>query len=162
MNCFPVQAARVRVLAAVFLGLLGFCPLPAAVGAESEGAAADVAAQLRNVVTSWASAWQSGRYDIYLLHYHPDFVPEYLDSREAWEAQRRERITELGEISISLREFSLESLEAETAVVHFTLNYRRSGYADRTRKAMHLKLNGHLWQILREINLSVERVPQGD
>ena len=128
----------------------------------AEGQDTDVETQLRNVVTSWASAWQSGRDDIYLLHYHPDFVPQYLASREAWEAQRRERITELGEISISLREFSLESLEGGTAVVHFTLNYRRPGYADRTRKALHLKLNGHLWQILREINLSVERLPDGD
>ena len=118
--------------------------------------------QLRNVVTSWASAWQSGRDDIYLLHYHPEFVPEYLPSREAWEAQRRERITELGEISISLREFSLESLGPDKAEVRFTLNYRRDDYADRTRKALHLKLNGHLWQIVREVNLSVERVPIED
>lgn len=147
----------------VLIFLLFRC-MPAMAGEEGGAVAGEVSieTQLRNVVTSWASAWQSGRDDIYLLHYHPDFVPEDLSSRDAWEAQRRERITSMGEISISLREFSLESQDGDRAEVHFTLNYRRPGYADRTRKALHLRLNGPLWQIVREVNLAVERLPPGN
>lgn len=115
--------------------------------------------QLRNLVTSWASAWQSQLDDIYLLHYHPAFEPDGFASRADWEASRRARLVEPGSISIGLREFELVQADAASAIVRFRLDYSRPGYADRTWKELHLALNGELWQILRERNLAVERLP---
>lgn len=124
--------------------------------------APDLEAQLRNVVTSWASAWQSGRDDVYFLHYHPGFVAEGFPTRDDWESRRRERILEPEDISISLREFSMQQLGDDLADVRFTLTYRRPGYADRTHKSLLMKRSGGLWQILREVNLVVERLPPGE
>jgi hypothetical protein len=144
-------------LAAWLLPLFLCCA--SAMAAEGETA---LESQLRNVVTSWASAWQSGRDDVYFLHYHPGFVAEDFPTREAWESRRRERILEPEDINISLREFSLQLLGDDLADVRFTLTYRRPGYADRTRKSLLMKRNGELWQILREVNLVVERLPPGE
>lgn len=116
--------------------------------------------QLRNLVTSWASAWQSQLDDIYLLHYHPLFEAEGFASRADWEASRRNRLVEPGSISIGLREFELLEWGESTAMVRFRLDYSRPGYADRTWKQLLLARNGELWQILRENNLAVERVPE--
>jgi hypothetical protein len=115
--------------------------------------------ELRNVISSWASAWQSQLDDIYLLHYHPDFQPEAGITREAWEDTRRSRILDPEYIRITLREFSLLEIGPSSAVVNFTLNYTSPGYADRTRKQIELGLNAQLWQILRETNLNVQHLP---
>jgi len=115
--------------------------------------------QLRNLVAGWASAWQSQLDEIYLLHYHPDFVSDDFDSRAEWEASRRTRLLEPGSISIGLREFELVQSDASRAVVRFRLDYSRPGYADQTLKELQLARNGELWQILRESNLAVQRVP---
>ncbi len=115
--------------------------------------------QLRNLVTSWASAWQSQLDEIYLLHYHPDFVAEDFASREDWEASRRARLVEPGAISIGLRDFELVQSDRSSAVVRFRLDYSRPGYADQTWKELQLARNGELWQILRERNLAVQRMP---
>lgn len=141
---------------------------PDAIEGENEQSSEEISAespeerlelQLRNLVTSWASAWQSQLDDIYLLHYHPLFEPEGVASREDWEASRRARLVEPGSISIGLREFELVQGDATSATVRFRLDYSRPGYADQTWKQLVLARNGELWQILRESNLSVVRVP---
>lgn len=112
-------------------------------------------AELRGVVTSWASAWQSQFDDVYLLHYHPDFKPEDFANRQDWVAQRRTRIRDPGDIDISLRDFSLVAHDDNTALVRFWLHYSRPGYADDTHKEMLLEKMGQIWQIKREHNITV-------
>ena len=114
---------------------------------------------LRNVITSWASAWQSQMDDIYLLHYDPDFVPEGFSTLADWEAARRTRISGPDTISISLREFELLTARENMAVVRLMLLYSRPGYADQTRKELVLRLRGHIWQITQERNLDVQILP---
>jgi hypothetical protein len=141
-------------------------PMPGAVQETVQDDASEASSeerlelQLRNLVTSWASAWQSQLDDIYLLHYHPLFEPEGFASRDDWEASRRARLVEPGSISIGLREFELLQWGGTTAVVRFRLDYSRPGYADQTWKQLVLALNGELWQILREQNLAVTRVAE--
>jgi hypothetical protein len=114
--------------------------------------------ETRAVITSWASAWQSQLDDVYLLHYHPDFVPE-TGSRSEWETLRRRRLMDPEEISIGLREFELVKSSESEALVRFWLVYSRPDYADRTHKEITLRKNGQLWQITRERNLEVTRLP---
>jgi hypothetical protein len=114
---------------------------------------------LRAVLGSWASAWQSQFDDVYLLHYHPDFLPEDFVSLEAWKAARRARVKDPGTISIALKEFELVAARGDTAFVKFWLIYSRPGYADRTHKEMKLRLQGHIWMIEREHNLQVIKLP---
>jgi hypothetical protein len=112
-------------------------------------------AELRGVVTSWASAWQSQFDDVYLMHYHPDFKPDDFASRQDWIAQRRARIRAPGDITISLRDFSVVAHDDGTALVRFWLHYSRPGYADDTHKEMLLEKTGQIWQIKREHNIAV-------
>ncbi len=135
--------------------------LPA--GADQETVSAEAAeeqlmAELRGVVTSWASAWQSQFDDVYLMHYHPDFKPEDFASRQDWVAQRRTRIRDPGDINISLRDFSMVTHDADTALVRFWLHYSRPGYADDTHKEMLLEKMGQIWQIKRERNITVTKL----
>lgn len=120
-----------------------------------EAAEEQLLAELRAVVTSWASAWQSQFDDVYLMHYHPDFKPEGLPSRQDWIAQRRARIRDPGDIHITLRDFSVVAHDDNTALVRFWLHYSRPGYADDTHKEMLLEKMGQIWQIKREYNITV-------
>jgi hypothetical protein len=131
--------------------------------AKAEKSAADIAREklqsdLRSVLSSWASAWQSQLDEVYFLHYHPDFKPEGFATLEAWKASRRARVTDPDNISIALKEFELVETHGDTAVVRFWLMYSRPGYADRTRKEMQLRLQGHIWMIEKEHNLAVTRM----
>ena len=125
---------------------------------------ADAAAQeealkveLRDVITSWASAWQSQLDDVYLLHYHSNFKPEGFANRDAWTAKRRSQIKDPADIRISLREFVVVAHDDDTALVRFWLAYGRPGYADRTHKEMLLQKEGQIWRISREHNIEVIR-----
>ena len=133
------------------------------VAAKTEKSAADIAreklqSELRSVLSSWASAWQSQLDEVYFLHYHPDFVPEGFATLEAWKASRRARVTDPDNISIALKEFELVETHGDTAVVRFWLMYSRPGYADRTRKEIQLRLQGHIWMIEKEHNLAVTKL----
>jgi len=138
--------------------------LAGALAAQPDGSAAEdpeeaLRNELRAVITSWASAWQSQMDDVYLLHYHRDFVPEGVSGREEWEALRRSRLSDPETIQISLREFEIVQANDDIAVVRFMLMYSRPGYADQTLKEMRLRLDGMIWRIERENNLSVVKLP---
>lgn len=113
---------------------------------------------LRDVISSWASAWQSQFDDVYLLHYHPQFKPEGFASLDAWQRFRRSQVKDPGTINIDLTEFELVEAHEDAAVVRFWLTYSRPGYADRTHKEMQLRLQGHIWMIEKEHNLAVSKL----
>lgn len=130
-------------------------PLAPAVQAQSNADDA-LKLELRDVITSWASAWQSQLDDVYLLHYHPDFRPEGFKSIDDWKANRRGRLKDPANIRIDLREFSVVAArDSNRAIVRFWLLYSRPGYADQTRKEMELRKLGQIWLIASERNLEV-------
>ncbi|MES2606896.1 MAG: hypothetical protein V4603_18350 [Pseudomonadota bacterium] len=115
--------------------------------------------ELRDVVTSWASAWQSQLDDVYLLHYHPDYKPEGFNSPTEWRAARRTRLKDPANIRINLREFEvIATRDNSRALVRFWLFYSRPGYADQTRKEMELRKFGQIWLIASERNLEVTKL----
>ena len=142
-----------------FVSATGAVAQPAATDAVTDVAAQEEAlkVELRDVITSWASAWQSHLDDVYLLHYHSNFKPEGFASRDAWVASRRSRLKDPADIRITLREFSLVTHDIDTALVRFWLAYSRPGYADRTHKEVLLQKEGQIWRIMREHNIEVIR-----
>lgn len=132
---------------------------PAAADEGTDAAAQEEAlkVELRDVITSWASAWQSQLDEVYLLHYHSEFKPEGFDTRDAWIASRRSRVKDPADIRITLREFSVVTHDSDSALVRFWLAYSRPGYADRTHKEVLLQKEGQIWRILREHNIEVIR-----
>ena len=114
--------------------------------------------EIRDAITSWASAWQSQMDDLYLLHYDPAFEPEGFASVEQWQAARRSRLQDPEHIDITLRGLEFVRLEETEARVRFWLKYSRPGYADDTHKEMQLVKNSGVWQIRSEHNVQVMRL----
>jgi len=114
--------------------------------------------EIRDVITSWASAWQSQMNDLYLLHYSPAFEPEGFTTIALWEAARRARLQDPEHIDISLRGLEFVTLEETRARIRFWLKYARPGYADETRKEMLLEKSSGVWRIRSEHNMQVRRL----
>lgn len=115
------------------------------------------AEQLKHAISMWAGAWQAQLPDVLLSFYVPDYVGPGYTSREAWIADRRDRILAPESISLRLIDFELVALEAGQATTRFTLVYERPGYADETWKELVLEEHGGKWLIIQEDNLRVSR-----
>ncbi len=125
------------------------------------------AEQIQAVIASWAGAWQSQFFTTYITHYHPQFEPESeeYESRQAWRADRRERIMAPESIRIALRDFNL--LEqgfvepgGEWVRVQFWLSYSRPDYADQSLKEIVLRERNGLWLITEERTLEVNIISE--
>ncbi|WP_435627154.1 outer membrane protein assembly factor BamE domain-containing protein [Candidatus Ferrigenium straubiae] len=112
-------------------------------------AKADPAADVLKSVQAWAAAWSAKNVRDYLVAYTPDYKPEGV-SREAWEKQRRERISKPRAIEVELSEISVSMQGDSRATVSFTQNYRSDQYRDSTHKTLQLEKVGDTWRIISE------------
>jgi hypothetical protein len=101
-------------------------------------------------VRDWASAWSAQDPRAYLSLYAPAFLPPGGESRAAWEAQRRERITAPDFIRVDIEE-PTASLDGDGRVrVTFRQTYRSSQLEVTTRKRLSLVKVGTRWLIESE------------
>ncbi|NOT15996.1 MAG: tetratricopeptide repeat protein [Methylotenera sp.] len=114
-----------------------------------EGTSAN--ASLNGAVNSWAQAWASKNLDQYFAAYADSFKPAKGQTRQAWEAQRRERISRPSQISVELANVVVTSEDDSTAKVTFKQNYRADGKPIRTNKTLLMKKVGDNWLINQEI-----------
>ena len=147
-----------RPLLARVLVLLGIMLCPEFLPAAQPQSQDEIAGELQDVVSSWASAWQSQFDEVYLMHYHKDFKPDGFKSIEEWKNFRHERVMQPENITILLSGFELKEVKEEQATVWFWLEYSRPDYADRTHKELQLRKDGQIWMIERERNLSVVKL----
>lgn len=110
-------------------------------------------------ISDWAGTWQAQLPSLYISHYTLDYFPEDFESREAWLADRREKLTEPEYIKLRLIDFDLVYLGKSTAVTQFTLIYERPDYTDETLKQLILTNQNGLWLIKEENNLRVTPLP---
>lgn len=115
--------------------------------------------QLMAKISDWAGTWQAQLPSLYISHYTLDYFPEDFESREAWLADRREKLTEPEYIKLRLIDFDLVYLGKSTAVTQFTLIYERPDYTDETLKQLILTNQNGLWLIKEENNLRVTPLP---
>lgn len=101
-------------------------------------------------VNKWAKAWSAKNVDQYLASYGASFKPAKGLSRQAWEQQRRERISKPSKISVELSNMKIESDDVN-AKVKFKQNYRADGKPIRTSKTLLMKRDGDNWYIVEEI-----------
>ena len=112
-------------------------------------------------IKSWAQAWRSKNINAYLASYSPEFVPEELPSRSAWEAQRKKRLSpRQGDISLEINALNIER-DGDRAVATFTQKYSAKAYRDEMVKKLELKLdpNRKTWLIVREAAASSADLP---
>ncbi len=121
---------------------------------------AELGNELRDFLGSWLLAWQQQDLAAYFRHYHPEFRASVFATREAWEADRRLKITRPLAIQIHLQNLQVQSASDSLGQVELLMEYHSSYYADRTRKALVLQRDeSGSWQITTERNLQVEALP---
>lgn len=132
--------------------------LAAAVSASpSQPAAAatadDPQALARAALEAWAQAWSRRDVEAYFAAYAPGFAGRKGHaSREAWMAERRERI--LSRQSISVTVSAIEARQQDGQIeVRFEQRYRSDGPVDLSRKRVRLAPVGGRWLIVQEADL---------
>ncbi len=111
-----------------------------------------------DALEQWAADWSNRDAEAYLAHYTESFVPRGGQSRAAWAAERRERITRPDWIRVTLEEIRVARESASAAVVYLWQTFESDGYADRTRKRFDLVRHGDRWLIAAELNLEIQRI----
>ncbi len=102
-------------------------------------------------VNNWSQAWANKNLEQYFASYGASFKPAKGQSRQAWEQQRRERITKPSKISVELSNIVIASNDDNTAKVKFKQSYRADGKPIRTNKTLTMKKAGDNWYIQEEI-----------
>ncbi len=124
----------------------GTTPAPPGAAVSSDDAADAVEA----AVHAWARAWAAKDIERYLAAYLDDFQPASGLSHEAWEAQRRRRLTRPGAIEIRLSALEIDVLAPERAIARFGQAYSAPGYQDQVRKQLELVRHEQGWKIRHE------------
>lgn len=110
--------------------------------------------EINQAVAAWAQAWRSKDIKNYLAAYAPDFVPEGLPSKKAWEAQRKQRLSAgQGTITLVLNNIQVQREgTAAIATVHFEQKYAAKSYKDELTKTLEMRYDSSLkrWLITRE------------
>jgi hypothetical protein len=121
---------------------------------------ADVPESLRLAVVTalngWAKAWSQQDLEAYLAYYDADYAPEGV-ARDAWEEERRTRITRPAWIKVKLEDIRMEVPLPDQAVVTLRQRYAAAGYKDTTLKRLTLALREGNWVITTETSLKVQR-----
>jgi len=125
-------------------------PAAAAVSMTQEAPAGD--GEINQAVATWAQAWRSKDIKSYLAAYAPDFVPEGLPSKKAWEAQRKQRLSAgQGAITLVVNNVQIQR-DGSTASVQFEQKYAAKTYKDELAKTFEMRYepNQKRWLITRE------------
>jgi tetratricopeptide (TPR) repeat protein len=120
---------------------------PAAAAAQGVKVNPDSISQ---VVMNWAAAWSSKDVEKYLGFYAPEFAPEGGTSRQAWEIQRRNRISKPKEIKVAVSELKVEPVANDRVQVTFVQDYASDQLSNRSTKVLELAQVSGQWRIRRE------------
>ena len=101
-------------------------------------------------VDAWAEAWGAADVKRYLGFYAPAFTPEKGMSRDAWENQRQQRISQAQGLHVEIRNLVVKPSGPDTVLAEFRQIYRSDTFSDATDKVLKFrKVNGQ-WLIVRE------------
>ncbi|MGQ0711123.1 MAG: L,D-transpeptidase Cds6 family protein [Rhodoferax sp.] len=121
----------------------------AAAPKETAASNGNAVKDVQQAVQTWAAAWSARDMNTYLAAYGKEFDPPGNMSRNAWEEERRARIT--GKSSISVRVDKLDvSVNGTSAVAKFRQHYSANGLSVSSRKTLEMRRAGERWVIVRE------------
>jgi Flp pilus assembly protein TadD/ketosteroid isomerase-like protein len=106
---------------------------------------------INDAVNNWAKAWSSKDLDKYFASYADSFKPAKGESRKAWEATRKERVSKPASINVELSNQKVTLDGADKAKVSFKQTYTAGGKPIRTNKTLLLKKTDGAWLIEQEI-----------
>lgn len=109
------------------------------------------AAQILRAVESWAEAWSSQDVERYLSFYAQSFVPPGDATREAWEAERRQRLSRPEFIAVKVSSPSPPAAVGPGQYrISFRQDYASDGYSDVVKKTLELVRQDGGFKIVRE------------
>jgi tetratricopeptide (TPR) repeat protein len=104
---------------------------------------------IKKSLQNWSSAWSSKNTNGYLSAYSPSFKPIDGTEKATWEAKRKARINEKGEINVSVQEPQI-NIKGNKATVVFKQVYKSDKLRDINQKTLEMvKVNGE-WKIEKE------------
>jgi pilus assembly protein FimV len=142
---FALPGALKGGVAAALCALLLGAPSSAPAQAPSAQDAA-----ITTAVNAWAQAWSAKDVERYLGAYAPAFKPASGLTREAWEKQRRTRITAPSVIEVTLDDLRIQRHDDTRAAASFRQRYKSDRYQDQTDKTLELVRDGERWLIVEE------------
>ncbi len=116
---------------------------------QSIGVGDATPAAMQTTLESWARAWSEKDVERYLSFYAEDFRP-HGQSREAWEAQRRDRLARPGAIDVEISAVEIEDIAEGRGAIRFDQAFSSPGYQDRVKKRLDLVRKSSGWKIVRE------------
>ncbi len=150
------QPAAVTTPAATPAAVPVAAPASAVVAASTSAAPATKAAladsavkEVEEAVRAWVKAWAAKDMAAYLGAYGNEFTPSAKQSRQAWEEERRNRITGKSSISVKLENLSV-TVNGTKAVAKFRQDYKADALVVSSRKTLELLKTGERWLIIRE------------
>jgi tetratricopeptide (TPR) repeat protein len=106
---------------------------------------------INDAVNNWAKAWSSKDLDKYFASYADSFKPAKGESRKAWEATRKDRVSKPANINVELANQKVILDGADKAKVSFKQTYSAGGKPIRTNKTLMMKKTDGAWLIEQEI-----------
>lgn len=134
----------------------GSAKIPGAAVA-SDGGPDGVKSAVLAAMEGWAQAWSAKDVDAYLAYYGQDFVPPGGRTRDAWEGQRRERLTAPEWIRVDVKDVRVTPRSPDRVTVRLVQHYASPGYQDKTLKRFTLVSRDGRWTIKSEKSLEIIR-----
>jgi tetratricopeptide (TPR) repeat protein len=125
-------------------------PVTPPVAKPTAPAAPDSRADVVAAVNRWAKAWSARNADGYLASYAKSFSPENRQTKSAWAAARRERVTSPKRINVQVLDPVVEMVSSNEARVVFRQRYESDSLNTRSRKTLTLVKEDGDWRISRE------------
>ena len=119
-------------------------PPPAPVAGDVDAGA------INTTLLAWAKSWSAKDVNGYLAQYADDFAAEGGLSRNAWEQQRRDRISRPSRISVRALNPEITKIGSDRVRVSFTQDYQSDSFSDQVSKMLELRDTGAGWKIVRE------------
>lgn len=125
-------------------------PAPAAEKNPEPAPKANNGGEVLKAVNAWAAAWSAKDVNKYLSFYASDFKVPGSESRAAWEAARRERISKPKSIQVGINGATVSFSDASHATVKFRQSYRASHLKSSGNKTLLMVKSGGNWLIQEE------------
>lgn len=108
----------------------------------------------QNAVTAalnnWALAWSNQDIDEYITAYVINYTPTGFTRHSRWKQQREKRIKKASDISVEVKDISLEALSKQLVLARFKQRYASQQFNDTTNKQILLRYDGNTWKIAHE------------
>jgi tetratricopeptide (TPR) repeat protein len=146
----PVAPAAAPVIAPAVPKSAAVTPAPVPATPAAAAPSADARGEVLAAVNRWSKAWSGRNADGYLASYSKTFAPDRGQSRAAWSAARRERVTTPKKISVEIIDPVVLIVSTNEARVSFRQNYASDSLSTRSRKTLTLVKEDGEWKISRE------------